>query len=72
MTGTEFMALPAGPMTPRAIRVTVDLLVDEDIWEERRQEGTTDKFLVTEVRKTLRIDGGPLCQDVEIQTVELL
>jgi hypothetical protein len=56
----------------RRLRLVVDLLVDDDIWEERQQEGSTDKFLVTEVRKTLRIDGGPLCQDVEIQTVELL
>lgn len=72
MSGTEFTCLPSGPMTPRAIRVTVDLMVDPDIWDERVQEGSTDKFLVTEVRKTLRIDGGPLCWDVEIQTVEVL
>jgi hypothetical protein len=57
---------------PRRLRLVVDLVVDDDIWEERQQEGNTDKFLVTEVRKTLRIDGGPLCHDVEIQTVELL
>jgi hypothetical protein len=56
----------------RTIRVVADLIVDEDIWDERVQEGSTDKFLVSEVRKTLRIDHGSLCYDVEIQDVQLL
>ncbi len=57
---------------PRAIRVVVDLLVDEDIWQEKRDEGSTDDYLVGEVRKTLRIEGSGLTCDVEIQNVEIM
>jgi hypothetical protein len=56
----------------RTLRVTVDLQVDQDAWDERMQEGSTDKFLVGEVKKTLRIDGGPLCRDIEIQDIQFL
>jgi hypothetical protein len=57
---------------PRAIRVVVDLLVDEDIWEEKRQEGATDKYLVGEVRKTLRFEGSGLWYDHDVQEVIIL
>jgi len=55
-----------------AIRVVVNLLVDEDIWAEQKEQGATDKYLVGEVRKTLHIESGALCSDVEIQEVTLL
>jgi hypothetical protein len=57
---------------PRAIRVVVDLLVDEDIWGEKKAEGCTDKYLVGEVRKTLRIQADAPYRDIEIQTVQIL
>jgi hypothetical protein len=56
----------------RTLRVVVNLKVNEDVWAERVAEGTTDKFLVSEVRKTLRIESDPLCWDHEIQDVQLL
>lgn len=56
----------------RTLRVVVDLKVDEDIWAERVREGTTDKFLVGEVKRTLRIESGSLCWDHEIQDVQLI
>jgi hypothetical protein len=61
-----------GVKTPRAIRVVVDLLVDEDIWAEKKQEGSTDKYLVSEVRKTLYLQGAGLWFDSEIQEVKIL
>jgi hypothetical protein len=60
------------PAPERRLRVVVDLKVDEDIWDERVQEGATDRFLVGEIRKTLRIDRGPLYYDIEIQDVQLI
>ena len=55
-----------------AIRVVVDLLVDEAILEEKRQEGATDKFLVGEVRRTLRLEGSRLWYDHDVQEVTIL
>ncbi len=57
---------------PRAIRVVVDLLVDEDTWAEKKAEGCTDKFLVGEVRKTLRIESGGPCYDHDIKEVTIV
>ena len=58
--------------TPRAIRVVVDLTVDEDRWEEAVQQGASEKFLVGEVRKTLRIEGDGPWYDYDIQEVTIL
>jgi len=55
-----------------AIRVVVDLLVDEAILEEKRQEGATDKFLVGEVRRTLRLEGSRLWYDHDVQEVTIV
>jgi len=55
-----------------AIRVVVDLLVDEGVWEEKRLEGATDKFLVGEVRRTLRLEGAGLWYDHDVQEVTIL
>ncbi len=57
---------------PRAIRLVVDLKVDEDAWAEKKAEGCTDKFLVGEVRKTLRIEMGGPCYDHEIQEITIV
>jgi hypothetical protein len=57
---------------PRAIRVVVDLLVDEDIWEEKKAEGCTDKYLVGEVKKTLRIEANGPWYDYDIQEIMLM
>lgn len=60
-------------VTPkRAIRVVVDLLVDEDIWDEKKAEGCTDKFLVGEVKRTLRVEADAPYWNVEVQDVQLI
>lgn len=59
-------------MTQTAIRVVVDLIVDDDRWKEAVQEGATEKFLVGEVRKTLHIEGCGLWYDHDIQEVTIL
>jgi hypothetical protein len=58
--------------SPRAIRVVVDLLVDEDIWQEKKAEGCTDKFLVGEIRRTLRIESPGPCYDHEVQQITIV
>lgn len=70
MNSTKVM----GPVvqTPRAIRVVVDLIVDEDRWEDAVEEGATDKFLVGEVRKTLHVEASGPYYDVEVQEVKIL
>ncbi len=58
--------------TPRAIRVTVDLLVDEDIWNDKKAEGTSDAYLVGQVKRTLHVEASAPYYDVEIQDVILI
>ncbi len=55
--------------TPRAIRVTVDLLVDEDIWNDKKAEGTSDAYLVGQVKRTLHVEANAPYYDVEIQDI---
>ena len=55
-----------------AIRVVVDLTVDEDRWDEQIERGATDRFLVGEIRKSLRIEGSGPWRDYDIQEITIV
>jgi len=56
----------------RTVRVVVDLLVEDDIWEEQLRAGCTDKYLVGEVKKSFRLTTGRLWRDAEITDIKLI
>lgn len=56
----------------KVVRVTVDLKVDEDTWNEKVEQGCTEKYLVGEVKRTLNIPAGRYWRDVEVQGAEVV
>jgi hypothetical protein len=54
------------------LHVTVDLVVNEDNWNEAVAQGCTDSLLVSEVRQSFYVPSGRLWDDGEVQNVEVI
>lgn len=58
--------------TRKVIRLTVDLSVNDDNWQEKVDQGCTEKFLLGEVKQSFYTPMGSLWDDAEVQNAELV
>lgn len=56
----------------KILRLTVDLLVDEDIWNEKKAQGYTDADLSNMIRRSLGIKPDSFYYDAEVMNAVLM